>query len=59
MFPEHIGLLEKRTPEARITSAQLRTWTNDFILDFADRIEEAADQIAQKYSHFIDVYGSA
>jgi hypothetical protein len=50
MFPEHIGLLEKRTPEARITSAQLRTWTNDFILDFADRIEEAADQIKLRES---------
>ena len=50
MFPEHIGLLERRTPEARITSAQLRTWTNDFILDFADRIEEAADQIKSRES---------
>ena len=50
MFPEQIGLLERRTPEARITSAQLRTWTNDFILDFADRIEEAADQIKSRES---------
>jgi len=45
MFPEKIGLLERQTPEALITSAQLRVWTNDFILDYADRIEEAADRI--------------
>ena len=45
MFPERVGLLEKHTPESRITSAQLRVWTNDFILDYADRIEEAADRI--------------
>jgi len=45
MFPEKVGLLERQTPEARITSAQLRIWTNDFILDYADRIEEAADRI--------------
>ena len=50
MFPEQIGLLERRTPEARITSAQLRIWTNDFILDFADRIEEAADRIKAQES---------
>jgi hypothetical protein len=52
LFPQHIGLLEKQTPEARISSAQLRVWTNDFILDYADRIEEVADRIkAQELSH--------
>jgi len=44
-FPEQTGLLEKRHPETRISSGQLRLWTNDFILDYADRIEEAADRI--------------
>lgn len=45
LFPKHEGLLEKENPESRITSAQLRVWTNDFILDYADRVEEAADHI--------------
>src|SRR5262245_64446569 len=43
--PQKTGLLETHAPEARITSAELRLWTYDFTLDFADRIEEAADQI--------------
>ena len=44
-LPEKTGLLEKRHPDTRINSGQLRLWTNDFILDYADRIEEAADRI--------------
>jgi hypothetical protein len=44
-LPEKTGLLEQRHPETRINSGQLRLWTNDFILDYADRIEEAADRI--------------
>jgi len=45
LFSQHQGLLEHQTPDARITSAHLRVWTYDFILDYADRIEEAADKI--------------
>ena len=44
-LPEKTGLLEKRHPETRISSGQLSLWTSDFILDYADRIEEAADRI--------------
>ena len=44
-LPGKTGLLEKRHPDTRINSGQLRLWTNDFILDYADRIEEAADRI--------------
>lgn len=50
LFPQKIGLLEHQTPEARINSAQLRVWTYDFILDYADRIEEAADKIKARES---------
>jgi len=47
-LPETRGLLEKRHPETRINSGQLRLWTNDFILDYADQIEEAADRIKEQ-----------
>jgi len=50
LFPKHEGLLEKENPESRITSAQLRVWTNDFVLDYADRVEEAADRIKAQES---------
>jgi hypothetical protein len=49
-LPAKTGLLEKRHPDTRISSGQLRLWTNDFILDYADRIEEAADRIKAQES---------
>lgn len=47
LAPEKPGLLEMRVPEARISSAQLRVWVHDAVLDAADRIEETADQIRE------------
>lgn len=38
-------MLEARVPEARITSATLRIWTTDFVLELADRVEQTAGQI--------------
>jgi len=40
------GLLEKEVSTPRIHSNQLRLWVHEAALDAADRIEEAADQIA-------------
>lgn len=46
---EH-GLLEQLTPEAQLSSHQLRVLVNDFTLRFNSRIEEGADRIlAQTY----------
>jgi len=44
--PQQTQLLEARIPEARITSATLRIWTTDFVLEFADQVEHTADQIS-------------
>ena len=43
--PQKTQLLESTVPEARISSATLRIWTIDFVLEFADRVAEAADQV--------------
>src|SRR5262245_16460880 len=45
LAPKKEGFLESTVTEARITSSQLRLWVHDAVLDAADRIEEAADQI--------------
>ncbi len=44
------GLLEQLTPEARLSSMQLRVLVNDFALRFNSRVEEGADQILAQTS---------
>ena len=45
LSPEKKGYIESHAPEMRLSRGQLRVWVHDSVLDCADRIEEAADQI--------------
>ncbi len=45
-----LGLLEQLTPEAQLSSHQLRVLVNDFALRLNVRIEEGADQILARTS---------
>jgi hypothetical protein len=45
LSPERADLLATHFPEARISGGQLRGWTYDRVLDWADRIKEGADRI--------------
>lgn len=44
------GLLEQLTPEAQLSSHQLRVLVNDFALRFNSRVEEGADRILDQTS---------
>lgn len=44
------GLLEQLTPEAQLSSHQLRVLVNDFALRFNSRVEEGADRILAQTS---------